>query len=225
MKNIIHIFTILFFFQLNAQVGIGTTNPQAQLDVSGGSIRFSDYGSRTFTGTQAYLLGVESDGDVIELSANDLGVKGTQYYTWDISNTSSPNIDNIRTLGVPTTSGMFTGSLNDAGLNTIKPAEDGYIVLYKGTLVVNNTGNFTFNSNSDDGSRIYIDDVLILNDWIDQGPGSIASSTINLAEGSHRIEFWMYENGGGDYMNFTWGANPDGHTVNQTINALDLLIK
>ncbi|MEM6965230.1 MAG: hypothetical protein AAF573_10715, partial [Bacteroidota bacterium] len=52
-------------------VGIGTTTPDAKLDVENGSVRFSDYGTGTYentsTGTQ-YLLGVEADGDVVEMN-------------------------------------------------------------------------------------------------------------------------------------------------------------
>ena len=47
--------------------GIGTTTPDAKLDVENGTVRFSDYGSGTTTGTETYLLGVESDGDVVEV--------------------------------------------------------------------------------------------------------------------------------------------------------------
>ncbi len=50
-------------------LGVGTIAPQAKLDVDGGSVRFSDYGAGTYEDTTAvYLLGVESDGDVIEMN-------------------------------------------------------------------------------------------------------------------------------------------------------------
>jgi hypothetical protein len=50
-------------------LGIGTTTPDAKLDVEGGNVRFSEYGSGTVTGTAAKYLAVESDGDVIEVDA------------------------------------------------------------------------------------------------------------------------------------------------------------
>ncbi len=56
------------------EVGIGTTTPDAKLDVEGGNVRFSDYGGGTYdTGNEAYLLGVEADGDVVEIDANSIG--------------------------------------------------------------------------------------------------------------------------------------------------------
>ncbi|SIT00076.1 hypothetical protein SAMN05421766_106203, partial [Zobellia uliginosa] len=58
---------------LNDRVGIGTGSPDAKLDVENGTVRFSDYGSLAITGTPTSLIGVEADGDLIEVDANSLG--------------------------------------------------------------------------------------------------------------------------------------------------------
>ncbi|MGB7393863.1 MAG: hypothetical protein WA913_05685 [Pricia sp.] len=57
----------------NGDTGIGTTSPDARLDVEGGTVRFSDYGAGTINGTETFLLGVEADGDVIEVNAANVG--------------------------------------------------------------------------------------------------------------------------------------------------------
>ena len=49
-------------------VGIGDPTPDAKLDVEGGTVRLSDYGSGTNNGSESFLLGVDSEGDVIEVS-------------------------------------------------------------------------------------------------------------------------------------------------------------
>ena len=50
-------------------VGIGDPTPDAKLDVEGGTVRFSDYGIGNHNpGSESYLLGVDSDGDVIEVT-------------------------------------------------------------------------------------------------------------------------------------------------------------
>ncbi|AUP80417.1 PA14 domain-containing protein [Flavivirga eckloniae] len=207
-----------------SQVGIGTTNPQAQLDVTGGNVRFSDYGTGTITGTETYLLSVDSDGNIIESPLNTVNRTGLQYYTWDISNTSQPNIDNIRALGVSTSQGVHNGNLNDAARAAIAPDNNGYIIYYTGTIRVNNTGTFTFNARSDDGSRIYIDNVLVLENWFDQ-PSTTRSNSVTLAQGDHKIEFWYYENTISEFMEFTWGANPDSYPVGSIINANQFFTK
>jgi len=54
-------------------VGIGTNTPNAKLDVDGGTVRLSDYGTGTITGTATNILAVEADGDVIEVDPSSLG--------------------------------------------------------------------------------------------------------------------------------------------------------
>lgn len=217
---LIAVFAISFSF---SQVGIGTTDPQAQLEVANGNVRFSSYGTGTYrSANPSYLLGVDANGDVVETNLSGNG--GLQYYTWNIGNTSQPNIGSVRDLGLPATAGRWSTELNTAAHNTVRPDTNGYIIRFVGTINVQNTGDFTFNARSDDGSRIYIDDVLILQNWFDQG-ATTRSGTINLAAGEHKIEFWYYENGGAETMEFTWGANPDGYTVGSLINASQFFVK
>lgn len=54
-------------------LGVGTTSPDAFFDVDGGSVRFSDYGGGTITGTVSQILGVDVNGDVIEVDPSTLG--------------------------------------------------------------------------------------------------------------------------------------------------------
>ena len=223
MKSLFSLF-LLFTVSLSfAQVGIGTTNPQAQLEVANGNVRFSSYGNGTFrSATPTFLLGVDANGDIIETNLTDHS--GLQYYTWNIANTSQPNIGSVRNLGLPSTSGRWLAALDNTTLNTLRPDNEGYIIRFVGTIKVQNTGDFTFTSRSDDGSRIYIDDVLVLENWFNQVP-TTRSGTINLAAGEHKIEFWYYENTGGETMEFTWGANPDGYTVGSFMSASQFFVK
>ncbi len=223
-KSSFFIILLFSYYYSSSQVGIGTTNPQAQLDVTGGNVRFSNYGTGTITGNEVYLLGVESDGDVVESALSTIDRPGLQYYTWDTGNVSQPNIDNKRNLGLSTSQGVHNGELNNVARTAIAPDNNGYIIRYVGTFRVNNTGTFTFNARSDDGSRIYIDDVLVLENWFDQSP-TTRSNSVTLARGEHKIEFWYYENLGGDFMEFTWGANPDSYTLGSTINANQFFVK
>jgi len=177
--------------------------------------------------TSESILWIKSDDtnwQQINNNGNTTNSRGLQYYTWDIANTSQPDIDNIRSLGVSTSQGLFLIALNDTSRATITSDTDGYILFYSGVINVQNTGSFTFNARSDDGSRIYIDDVLIVENWFDQG-STTRSGSATLAAGEHKIEFWYYENGGGDFMQFTWGANPDGYVIGGDIEATAFFVK
>jgi len=51
----------------------GSSSPTERMRISSaGAIKFNAYGQEDFTGTLTYLLGVEADGDVIEVGASDL---------------------------------------------------------------------------------------------------------------------------------------------------------
>ncbi|CAL2094761.1 PA14 domain-containing protein [Tenacibaculum sp. 190524A05c] len=201
-------------------------------NISGGNITVSSYqdqNNSSSTSIGQFNIWIQSDGTNWQqinstTSSTTTTNNGLQYYTWNISNTSQPNIDNPRTLGVSSTQGIVSANLNDSSRSSIAPDTDGYILKYTGTLNVQNSGNFTINGRSDDGTRVYIDGVLVLENWFDQGP-TTRSGTVNLGAGKHKIEFWYYENGGGDFMEFTWGTNPDGYTVGSTINANQFTIE
>lgn len=197
-------------------------------NTSGGVLTISSYldtGNSSQTSFNEDILWLQSDGtNWQQINRKRNSDSGLQFYTWNTANVSQPNIDSKRSLGISTSQGITNISLNDTSRSTIAPDTDGYLLLYIGTLNVNNTGDFTFNGRSDDGTRIYIDDVLVLENWFDQG-ATTRSGTVNLAKGEHKVEFWYYENNGGDFMEFTWGSNPDGYTVNSTIEANQFNVK
>ena len=71
-------------------------------------------------------------------------------------------------------------------------------------------GNFNFNAESstftvtaDDGFRLYLDGVLIMDHWIDQ-PATTYTQTVATTAGNHTVTFEYYENMGLAVANLTW---------------------
>lgn len=66
-------------------------------------------------------------------------------------------------------------------------------VRYQGPLTVNETGDYDLQTLSDDGSKLYIDDVLVINNDGQHPPSYSALATVNLSKGVHtlRIEYFQ----------------------------------
>ncbi|MBM9504043.1 glycoside hydrolase family 3 C-terminal domain-containing protein [Actinacidiphila acididurans] len=84
---------------------------------------------------------------------------------------------------------------------------DGFSVRWTGTVTAPATGSYTFGATSDDGSRIYLDGKLIVNNWSDHGPTTVKSTPVQLTAGEpHSIRIEYYENGGGASVSVGWSA-------------------
>jgi hypothetical protein len=240
------VITILLSTLSYSQVGVGTTTPSAHLDVnstnqglliprvdltslnnekpiinpSGGNIQISTLvyhkGTNGINPGYYYWDGTKWQG-IGKAEEN----KGLQYYAFT-GNAASPNIDKSNLNLTIVNSGLWTGSLNDACRSSIRTG-DNYTIMFKGTLVVETAGNFQLQSTSDDGTRVVIDGIPVLNRWIDQGSAAFNGSTIYLAKGKHNIEFWYYENSGSEFMQFNWLQNANGATG--TVNASSFIVE
>jgi len=81
---------------------------------------------------------------------------------------------------------------------------DTFSIRWTGVLTPSETGDFTLNTVADDGTRLFIDDRLLIDNWQDQ-PAQVASGEIHLDAGKkYRIVLEYYENGGGASVKLTW---------------------
>jgi|GEM_PF-6533137 len=66
------------------------------------------------------------------------------------------------------------------------------------------TGTYTFYTNSDDGSRLYIDNNLVVNNWFNQGMTE-RSGTVNLVAGQwYPIKVEFFQGGGSADLTVSW---------------------
>lgn len=84
---------------------------------------------------------------------------------------------------------------------------DAFALRFTGMLQVPKTGKYTFYIASDDGSRLYIDNTLLINNDALQGMAE-KSATVELLAGAHPFIVTYFDNGGGDGLEVTW-SGPD----------------
>lgn len=80
---------------------------------------------------------------------------------------------------------------------------DAFALRFTGNIMIPTAGKYQFFVASDDGSRIYIDDKLLVNNDRLQGMTE-QSGTIELTPGAHQIMVTYFDNGGGDGLAVSW---------------------
>ncbi|HTO46652.1 MAG TPA: DUF4347 domain-containing protein, partial [Burkholderiales bacterium] len=147
---------------------------------SDGSFTYTPTGTGSYTDTFQYRL--------VSLAQ----VPGTTYEYW-----SAPPTGNSLATGFPTTAPNATGFLSgydvdQAALNFGNNALDNFTVRFTSQFNITTAGTYTFYSGSDDGSRLYIDGNLVVNN---DGAHSYAevSNTAALTAGQHTIRVDFFE--------------------------------
>jgi glucose/arabinose dehydrogenase len=74
-------------------------------------------------------------------------------------------------------------------------------------LVVADDSTYTFSVTADDGERLYIDGVKVLDKWFPQGGAVTSTVTRHLAPGTHQIVLEYFEMGGGAVAKFSYEAS------------------
>lgn len=81
-----------------------------------------------------------------------------------------------------------------------------FSVRWTGKLVPATTGSYTFRTTSDDGVRLWINNVLVIDQWRDQSPANYAAA-VNLTAGTEvSVKMEFYENGGGAVARLYWSG-------------------
>jgi MSHA biogenesis protein MshQ len=111
-----------------------------------------------------------------------------------------------------------SGSPGVAGIG-----KDNFSVRWDGTVKVATTGGYQFQTVSDDGVRVWVNNVLVIDNWTYHSATTNTSGTITLTAGTNypvRVEF--FEGGGSAVMQFRWKKPADsGYTaVNSCPSAL-----
>lgn len=101
-----------------------------------------------------------------------------------------------------------------------KKANDGFALRFTGMISVPKAGKYTFYIASDDGSRLYLDNKLLINNDGLHGMDE-KSATADLAAGAFPIAVTYFDNGGGDGLAVAW-SGPGLNKQKIAANALSI---
>ncbi|UOB16881.1 PA14 domain-containing protein [Abyssalbus ytuae] len=147
----------------------------------------------------ADITDIDDDNDGIT-DYDELIICGNSltYEFYDLAPTGS-TVDNI-----PVTGYLSRGNITEIDVDALQASvdpgdADTFSIRYTGYINITATGNYTFYTNSDDGSKVYIDGIEVVdNDGLHAVVES--SGSINLTTGMHDIEILFFENGGGESL-------------------------
>jgi glucose/arabinose dehydrogenase/mono/diheme cytochrome c family protein/regulation of enolase protein 1 (concanavalin A-like superfamily) len=91
---------------------------------------------------------------------------------------------------------------------------DNYSVRWKGRVQPLVTGDHVFTTSTDDGVRLHVNGVLVIDQWIDQGTTAWSSPAIALVAGQYYdIEIEYFENGGAAVAQLSWTRPGEGSQI------------
>jgi glucose/arabinose dehydrogenase len=76
-------------------------------------------------------------------------------------------------------------------------------------LAVADDGNYTFTVTADDGARLFVDGVKVLDKWFPQGGAVSSTVSRHLTPGTHQIVLEYFEQGGGAVARFGYETSPE----------------
>lgn len=89
----------------------------------------------------------------------------------------------------------FSGVTSSLDVEALELRPDHWCMVLEGNLQLGRAGEYTFYLNSDDGSLLYIDDELIINNDGDHSSLELRGNT-KLSAGSHRLRLEFFESAG-----------------------------
>ena len=125
-------------------------------------------------------------------TAYDGGLHGLNatYYT----NTTLSGLPSNYALGVGTSDGTVNKDWAGTAPYTGGPATN-WTLRLTGTITFPQSGNYALNTNADDGTRVWINDVLVIDNWVSSGVHLSPTATINATAGQVmriRVEYLQY---------------------------------
>ena len=150
---------------------------------------------------------------------------GVTATTYAYSGSTASPLPTSQTVPLSTTAVPYISASWGSGQVLNSGRVDNVIVKYEGTITVpDNAISVKYAVYSDDGAKLYLDGVLAINNWKDQGPTWSAFSPIYDTTTDKQQDFvlWYYEHGGGANVTLGWGltfSDGTGYWTNPSATA------
>ncbi len=160
---------------------------------------------------------VDDDNDGI-LDTDETRCAGQLAYEFYDSSPVGDTVDNIPTTGALST-GTFTSFDVDALQNLVDPGDrERFSIRYSGFILIEAADTYTFFTSSDDGSKLYIDGIEVVDNdglhGVREQNGSIA-----LSIGFHAITIEFFERTGGEFLSVSYQSS----TISKTPLPFEIL--
>ena len=81
-----------------------------------------------------------------------------------------------------------------------------YVVRWTGAIEPQFSQTYTFSTTTDDGTRLWINGQLLIDEWVDQAPTTWSGSITLVAQQRYNIQMDFYQNGGGSQAQLFWSS-------------------
>ncbi|WP_305787083.1 family 16 glycoside hydrolase [Symbioplanes lichenis] len=142
----------------------------------------------TFIAAPAYAADPPAQEPGVTLRTYDIGVPASK--VCELKPGQTPNVDKLMPTIDWTTADQFG-------------QEDNFVTHALANLTVPGTGSYTFRLTSDDGSKLFVDDALVI-DHDGLHGAEPKDGTVNLTAGLHPLRVEFFENGGGQQLTLAW---------------------
>ncbi len=129
------------------------------------------------------------------ISIIDSTVNGLNYKYYEGNWSAIPNFDSLTT--------VRTGKIYKISLSDIHPKEDNFAVTLDGFIKIEKDGAYTFYLNSDDGSKLFLNNNELINNDGLHGNKEV-SATINLSAGKYPLRILYFESSGDQSLNLEY---------------------
>ena len=99
-----------------------------------------------------------------------------------------------------------TGTVYEFGLDKIIPTQDEFALSFKGSLKIEKAGNYEFFIQSNDGSKLFIDNKLVIDHDGPHGADIEETGKFFLTEGMHPVKLDYFQAGGGLYLSVKYSG-------------------